>query len=40
MSIAMSKVKFFALSQYLDAVMKIAEYDRDEDGVSPHLSVG
>ncbi len=28
----MSKVKFFALSQYLDAAMKMAEYNRDEGG--------
>jgi predicted RNase H-like HicB family nuclease len=28
----MNKVKFFALSQYLDAAIKKAEYERDEDG--------
>lgn len=29
----MSKVKFFALSQYLEAAIKQAEYERDENGV-------
>lgn len=29
----MSKVKFFALSQYVQAAIRRAEYERDENGV-------
>ncbi len=29
----MSKVKFFAVSRYLDAALEKAEYERDENGI-------
>lgn len=29
----MKKVKFFSLSQYVEAALKQAEYERDEDGI-------
>ena len=29
----MSKVRFFALSQYVQAAINQAEYERDEDGI-------
>ena len=30
---ALSRVKVFSLSSYLEAALKLAGYDRDEDGV-------
>ncbi|MCH8206393.1 MAG: type II toxin-antitoxin system HicB family antitoxin [Chloroflexi bacterium] len=30
---ALSKVKVFSLSSYLEAALKLAEYERDDDGV-------
>ena len=30
---ALSRVKVFSLSSYLEAALKLAEYDRHEDGV-------
>ena len=29
----MKKVRFFSLSRYVEAALKCAEYERDEDGV-------
>ncbi len=29
----MSKVKFFAMTRYLDSALKKAEYERDENGI-------
>ena len=29
----MKKVRFFSLSRYVEAALKYAEYERDEDGV-------